>query len=76
MATRNQCVCERFFGNDFFVLKNFGTSGDAQQRIEDHLSGKQHIGYSKLRKAVEEIHQQRKTDREKDQDRRRGGDYR
>lgn len=47
-------------------MKNFGTAGDAQQRIEDHLSGKQHIGYSKLRKAVEEIHQQRKSEREKE----------
>ncbi|XP_055595914.1 luc7-like protein 3 [Uranotaenia lowii] len=29
--------------------------GDAQQRIDDHLTGKQHLGYSKLRKAVEEM---------------------
>lgn len=60
----------------------FGTAGDAQQRIEDHLSGKQHIGYSKLRKAVEEIHQQRKSEREKEDKyerpdiNRRRGDFR
>lgn len=28
--------------------------GDAQSRIDDHLMGKQHIGYTKLRKALEE----------------------
>lgn len=49
--------------------------GDAQQRIEDHLSGKQHLGYSRLRKAVEEMYEQRKKereeeDRQRDQDRR------
>lgn len=63
-------------------MKTFGTAGDAQQRIEDHLSGKQHIGYSKLRKAVEEIHQQRKSEREKEEkyersdNNRRRGDFR
>uniref|UniRef100_A0A1I8PYD3 Luc7-like protein 3 n=1 Tax=Stomoxys calcitrans TaxID=35570 RepID=A0A1I8PYD3_STOCA len=44
--------------------------GDAQQRIEDHLMGKQHLGYSKLRKAVEEIHLRRQKDRVNDDDRR------
>ena len=29
--------------------------GDAQQRIDDHLMGKQHMGYAKLKQAVEEI---------------------
>lgn len=28
--------------------------GDAQSRIDDHLMGKQHLGYSKLRKALED----------------------
>jgi hypothetical protein len=28
--------------------------GDAQSRIDDHLMGKQHIGFSRLRKALEE----------------------
>lgn len=47
--------------------------GDAQQRIEDHLSGKQHLGYSKLRKAVEEMYEKRQKEREKeDKDRNRG----
>lgn len=51
--------------------------GDAQQRIEDHLSGKQHLGYSKLRKAVEEMYEKRQKEREKeDKDRyRRNDDY-
>lgn len=44
--------------------------GDAQQRIEDHLTGKQHLGYSKLRKAVEELHEKRQKERE-EEDRRR-----
>lgn len=49
--------------------------GDAQQRIEDHLSGKQHLGYSKLRKAVEEMYEQRQKEREKeDKERYRGRD--
>lgn len=29
--------------------------GDAQQRIDDHLMGKQHMGYMRLKKAVEDI---------------------
>jgi len=29
--------------------------GDAQSRIDDHLMGKQHMGYAKLRNALEEI---------------------
>lgn len=49
--------------------------GDAQQRIEDHLSGKQHLGYSKLRKAVEEMYEKRQKEREKeDKERYRGRD--
>uniref|UniRef100_A0A182INK6 Uncharacterized protein n=1 Tax=Anopheles atroparvus TaxID=41427 RepID=A0A182INK6_ANOAO len=34
--------------------------GDAQQRIDDHLTGKQHVGYSKLRKAVDEMYETRR----------------
>lgn len=53
--------------------------GDAQQRIDDHLTGKQHLGYDRLRKAVEEMHQNRKKEREeddrrKDEDRKRRDD--
>ena len=29
--------------------------GDAQQRIDDHLTGKQHVGFAKLRAAILEI---------------------
>lgn len=51
--------------------------GDAQQRIDDHLTGKQHLGYSKLRKAVEEMIESRKKamgrpdERRRDEERRR-----
>ena len=29
--------------------------GDAPARLDDHMQGKQHVGYQKLRSAVEEI---------------------
>lgn len=29
--------------------------GDAQQRIDDHLMGKQHVGYARLKAALDEI---------------------
>lgn len=29
--------------------------GDAQQRIDDHLMGKQHVGYAKLKSALDEL---------------------
>lgn len=45
--------------------------GDAQQRIEDHLMGKQHLGYSKLRNAVTEINERRQKEREEEERRRR-----
>lgn len=63
MPEKQMEVCE--------VCGAFLIVGDAQQRIEDHLMGKQHLGYSKLRKAVEEIHEQRQKDREQDDRRRR-----
>lgn len=34
--------------------------GDAQSRIDDHLMGKQHMGYARLKNAVSEIQEQRK----------------
>lgn len=40
--------------------------GDAQQRLEDHLTGKQHMGYSRLRKAVDEMYEKRNQDREEE----------
>ncbi|KAH7942930.1 hypothetical protein HPB52_002705 [Rhipicephalus sanguineus] len=38
--------------------------GDAQQRVDDHLMGKQHMGYAKLKEAVEEILNRREKERE------------
>lgn len=43
--------------------------GDAQSRIDDHLMGKQHIGYSRLRNALEE---HKKNLEKETQDRRSG----
>lgn len=43
--------------------------GDAQSRIDDHLMGKQHIGYTRLRKALED----HKKNAEKNLDERRSG---
>lgn len=28
-------------------------SGDAQQRIDEHISGKQHVGYARIREFIE-----------------------
>lgn len=36
--------------------------GDAQSRIDDHLMGKQHIGYSRLRKALEDYRLSQKSE--------------
>lgn len=36
------------------ICAAFLVIGDAQSRIDDHLMGKQHIGYSRLRNALEE----------------------
>ncbi|KAG8230885.1 hypothetical protein J437_LFUL002916 [Ladona fulva] len=44
--------------------------GDAQQRIDDHLTGKQHVGYAKLKAAIEEIMTRRQKSRE-DKEKRR-----
>ena len=38
--------------------------GDAPQRIDDHLMGKQHIGYARLRAAVDKINEERRKWRE------------
>lgn len=38
--------------------------GDAQQRVDDHLMGKQHMGYAKLKEAVEEMVGKREKERE------------
>lgn len=49
--------------------------GDAQQRIEDHLTGKQHLGYSRLRNAIDEMYEQRRKDAEA-MEKQRDGDRR
>lgn len=38
--------------------------GDAQQRIDDHLMGKQHVGYAKLKSALDELMTARQKARE------------
>ncbi|XP_038211918.1 luc7-like protein 3 isoform X2 [Zerene cesonia] len=45
--------------------------GDAQQRIDDHLSGKQHVGYFKLRQAYEEMTAAREKEQQEKEKRRR-----
>ncbi|CAF4824460.1 unnamed protein product [Pieris macdunnoughi] len=45
--------------------------GDAQQRIDDHLSGKQHVGYFKLRQAYEEMVASREKEQQEKEKRRR-----
>lgn len=44
--------------------------GDAQSRIDDHLMGKQHMGYARLRSAIEEIQSNRTKAREEKEKRR------
>lgn len=50
--------------------------GDAQQRLEDHLTGKQHMGYSKLRKAVDEMYEKRRNMDRDEEDRLNSDDKR
>merc|ERR1712012_119383 len=38
--------------------------GDAQQRIDDHLMGKLHVGYARMRATVEQIQEVRRKVRE------------
>jgi LUC7 N_terminus len=47
--------------------------GDAQQRIDDHLTGKQHLGYQRLRKATEDMYALRRKEREEEEKRRTDG---
>lgn len=37
------------------VCGSFLIVNDAQSRVEEHISGKQHMGYAKLRSALEDI---------------------
>ncbi|KAJ0177330.1 hypothetical protein K1T71_007339 [Dendrolimus kikuchii] len=45
--------------------------GDAQQRIDDHLSGKQHVGYFKLRQAFDEMLAAREKEQQEQERKRR-----
>lgn len=47
--------------------------GDVQQRIDDHLSGKQHLGYLQLKHAVEQLQEARRKEREEARKRREEG---
>lgn len=38
--------------------------GDAQSRVDDHLMGKQHMGYAKIKSTVEELKVTRSADKE------------
>ncbi|OXU23920.1 hypothetical protein TSAR_000366 [Trichomalopsis sarcophagae] len=44
--------------------------GDAQQRIDDHLMGKQHVGYARLKSALQEITAKREKARDEKEQRR------
>lgn len=35
--------------------------GDAQSRVDDHLMGKQHMGYAKIKSTVEELKVKKKS---------------
>ena len=62
------------YGNDYGTIQKamevcdicgaFLIVGDAQQRIDDHLLGKQHVGYARLRTAVDDVIEMRKKFRE------------
>lgn len=62
------------YGNDYGTIQKamevcdicgaFLIVGDAQQRIDDHLLGKQHVGYARLRTAVDEVIEMRKKYRD------------
>ncbi|XP_041072886.1 luc7-like protein 3 isoform X2 [Cetorhinus maximus] len=42
--------------------------GDAQSRVDDHLMGKQHMGYAKIKATVEELKKVRKKTEEPERD--------
>ncbi|XP_033213584.1 luc7-like protein 3 isoform X2 [Belonocnema kinseyi] len=44
--------------------------GDAQQRIDDHLMGKQHVGYARLKSALQEIMAKREKARDEKEQKR------
>jgi len=72
--TLRRTVAVSNYGNDYGTIQKamevcdicgaFLIVGDAQQRIDDHLLGKQHVGYARLRTAVDEVIEMRKKYRE------------
>lgn len=47
------------------VCGSFLIVNDAQSRVEEHISGKQHMGYAKVRAALEELRKKRQEEYEK-----------
>lgn len=47
------------------ICGSFLIVGDAQQRIDDHLSGKIHRGYAKLRDSLEEMRKEREEEQQR-----------
>lgn len=43
---------------------------DVQQRVDDHLMGKQHMGFGRLKAALDEIMERRRLEREKEREER------
>lgn len=43
---------------------------DVQQRVDDHLMGKQHMGFGRLKSALDEIMERRRLEREKEREER------
>ena len=85
--TLRRTVAMSSYGNDYGTIQKamevcdicgaFLIVGDAQQRIDDHLLGKQHVGYARLRTAVDEVIEMRKKyrdARDKDLEERRNKD--
>lgn len=85
--TLRRTVAMSNYGNDYGTIQKamevcdicgaFLIVGDAQQRIDDHLLGKQHVGYARLRTAVDEVIEMRKKyrdARDKDLEERRSKD--
>jgi len=72
--TLRRTVAVSNYGNDYGTIQKamevcdicgaFLIVGDAQQRIDDHLLGKQHVGYARLRTATDEVMEMRKKFRE------------
>jgi len=46
------------------ICGSFLIIGDAQSRIDDHLMGKQHVGYARLRNSLAELKEKRQKRRE------------